>query len=139
MTTTVGTGFASIDAPSVYRVTATTIFLIGAAIHSLRLVIGPERLSGEYLTPPVDGAFGLLLLVSAVAGLLSFRRFIGTRAVYLVFLLGLAMITISIPIHFRGLAVWSTHYIVNFPAWYSIAEIPMFLWFAYVVTRLRFR
>jgi hypothetical protein len=86
MTTRAGTAFASIDAPRVYRATATVIFLFGAAIHTLRLLVGPERLSGNYCTPPVDGAFGLLLLVSAVAGWLSFRRFTGTRAFRVVFL-----------------------------------------------------
>jgi uncharacterized membrane protein len=139
MTTPTRTGLASIDAPKVYRATATVIFLIGVALHSLRLMIGPERLSDKYFTPPVDGAFGLLMLVSAAAGWLSFRRFTGSRALRVAFLIGLAMITISIPIHLRGLAVWSTHYIVNFPAWYSVAEIPLFLCLAYVVTRLRFR
>ncbi len=139
MTTPTRPGLAFIDAPKVYRATATVIFLIGAAIHSLRLMIGPERLSDKYLTPPVDGAFGLLMLVSAVAGWLSFRRFTGSRAFRVAFLVGLAMITLSVSIHLRGLAVWSTHYIANFPAWYSVAEIPLFLCLAYLVTRLRFR
>jgi hypothetical protein len=139
MTPPTRTGLASIDAPKVYRATAIIIFLIGAGIHSLRLMIGPERLSDEYFTPPVDGAFGLLMLVSAVAGWRSFRRFSGSPALRVAFLVGLVMITISIPIHLRALAVWSTRYIVHFPAWYSVAEIPLFLCLAYLVTRLRFR
>jgi hypothetical protein len=125
--------------PKFYRATATVIFLIGAGIHSLRLMIGAERLSEKYFTPPIDGAFGLLMLVSAVAGWRSFRRFSGSRALRVGFLSGLVMITISIPIHLRALVVWSTHYIVNFPAWYSVAEIPLFLCLAYLVMRLRFR
>ncbi len=57
MTTRARIAFASIDAPRVYRNSATVIFLFGAAIHSLRLLVGPERLSGNHFTPPVDGAF----------------------------------------------------------------------------------
>jgi hypothetical protein len=139
MTNPFRAAFTHVSAPKVYRVTAIAIFLAGVVIHSLRLVLGAERLSAELYTPPIDGAFGFLMLISAVAGWLSFRRFTGTFLIRVGFILGLAMITISVPIHLRALAIWSKHYIANFPPWYSIAEIPLFLWLSWIVTRLCFR
>jgi len=79
------------------------------------------------------------MIVSAAVGWLSFRRFSGNRTLRMGFIFGLAVITISIPIHLRSLVVWSTDYIVTFSPWYSVAEIPMFLALAYVITRLRIR
>jgi len=139
MTTTVETPSIQIGAPQLFRATAAVIFLTGAVLHSARLVVGPERLSTEYLTPPVDGAFGLFMLISAIAGWLSIRRFTGGPALRAGFLFALIVITFSIPIHLRALVVWSTEYIAVFPPWYSAAEIPMFLGLAYLVTRLPFR
>jgi uncharacterized membrane protein len=137
--TSVDASTARFSAPAVFRVTATVIFLLGAAIHSLRLLIGTERLSSDYLTPLVDGAWGFLMLIAAVAGWLSFRRFHGTALARAGFVFALVLITISVPIHLRALVVWSTGYIANFPPWYSAVEVPMFLALAYFVSRLSFR
>ena len=126
-------------APRVYRVTAVFIFLFGVAIHSLRLLVGSNELSEKYFIPPVDGAFGILLLISAIAGWLSFRYLTGGRLSRVIFFFGLALITISVPIHLRGFIIGSTQYIANFPPLYSIVEIPMFLGLSYAVTRLKFR
>jgi hypothetical protein len=138
MTTTTQTPSIQIGAPQIFRATAVVIFLIGAVLHAARLVIGPDRLLTEYLTPPVDGAFGFLMLASAIAGWLSFRRFTGGPALCAGFIFALVVITFSIPIHLRALMVWSTEYMAIFPPWYSAAEIPMFLGLAYLVTRLPF-
>jgi hypothetical protein len=126
-------------APSFYRATAVATFVTGAGLHGLRILIGAERLVATYFTPVVDGAFGLLMLVSAIAGWLSFRRFTGGRAYWVGFIVGLMMITVSIPIHLGAFAMGSTQYVVSFPVLFSLLEIPLFLTLAYVVTRLRFR
>lgn len=139
MTTAVVANTHSIDAPRIFRFTAIVIFLAGAALHSLRLIIGAERLSADYFTPPVDGAFGLLMLVSAVAGWLSFRRLTSSGLLRVGFIFALVVITLSIPIHLRAVVVWSTDYMLIFPPWYSAAEIPMFLGLAYLVGRLHWR
>jgi len=139
MTTAADTPSTRISAPQVFRATAFVIFLTGAVLHAARLLIGPERLSAQYFTPPVDGAFGVLMLVSAIAGWLSFRRFTGGPAHRTGFIFALVVITVSIPIHLRAVLVWSTEYMAVFPPWYSAVEIPMFLGLAYLATCLRFQ
>jgi hypothetical protein len=122
----------------VFRVLAITTFLLGTLVHTLRLILGAEQLSATILTPAADGVFGLLMVVAAVAGWSSYRRFKGGRGGRVALIFMLVLITLSIPIHLRSVIVWSTHYITLFPPAYSIVEIPMFLGLAYVVRRLRF-
>jgi hypothetical protein len=121
-----------------FRVLAVTTFLLGTLIHTLRLIFGAEQLSATILTPAADGTLGLLMVVAAVAGWSSYRRFKGGRAGRAALIFMLVLITLSIPIHLRSVVIWSTHYVTLFPPAYSLVEIPMFLGLAYVVTRLRF-
>jgi len=125
-------------AGEVFQWTACAIFLCGAALHLLRLLIGTERLSADFLTPLVDGAFGFIMIVSAAAGWLAFRRLEAGRGMTILYLFAVAFITVSIPIHIRSLIVWSTDLYGLFPAWASMAEIPLFLALAYLTTRFRF-
>jgi uncharacterized membrane protein len=122
-----------------FRATAVLIFLTGAILHSVRLLIGVERLTSHYLTPPVDGFFGFLMLVCAVAGWLSFRHFTGSSLVRAGLIFCLVLMTVSVPIHLWSLVVWGTRHFESAPPWYSAAEIPMFLGLAYLVSRLRLR
>src|SRR5262245_12301064 len=126
-----------IDAPQLFRATAVPIFLAGAALHTVRLLVGIEQLTAHYLTPPIDGAFGLLMLVCAAAGWLSFRRFAGSTLVRAGLIFCIVLITASVPLHLWSLATWSTRHFESAPPWYSAAEIPMFLGLAYLVSRLR--
>ncbi len=121
-----------------FRILAIITFLLGTLIHTLRLILGAEQVSAAILTPAIDGVFGLLMVVAAVAGWSSYRRFKGGRGGRGALIFMLVLITLSIPIHLRSVIVWSTQYITLFPPAYSIVEIPMFLGLAYAVTRLKF-
>jgi hypothetical protein len=125
-------------APRIFRAAAIVTFLTGSVLHGLRLLLGGERLS-DVFTPPMDGAFGVVMLVAAVSGWLSLGRQEGGRAARVGFLFALGLITLSVPIHLRAWLVWSTAYIKALPSWYSAVEIPMFLGLAFLMTRLRFR
>lgn len=127
-----------INLSKLYKITSGSIFVFGAGIHLLRLLVGDEFFVNIFFTPVVDGIFGLVMVVSAIAGWGLRSRIMGGRWLRGVFFFGLLMITISIPIHLRGFFIGSTEYITNFPQLYSLVEIPMFLALFYSVTRLRF-
>jgi hypothetical protein len=126
-----------INVARLFQATAVLIFLTGATLHSVRLLIGVERLMSDYLTPPLDGAFGFLMLACAVAGWLSFRRFAGSFLVRIGLIFCLVVITVSVPLHLWSLVVWSTRHFEIAPPWYSALDIAMFLGLAYFVARLR--
>ena len=80
-TTTLETASATpAVAPRLFKATAAVIFALGVVIHTTRLIIGVERMVSEVMTPPVDVAFGLLVLFGAIPGVLSWRRYSGGRA-----------------------------------------------------------
>ena len=128
----------SATAPQLFKVAASLTFAVGVLLHCARLVLGFDRLIGEYFTPPVDIAFGVLILIAAVLGVMSWRRYSGGRAGRIFYGFAMFLLIISVPIHFRTALTWSTDYIRAFPAWYSVIEVPMFLAMSIVVTRLKF-
>ena len=125
-------------APQFFKVTASVTFALGVVIHSSRLLMGIESFLRNIFTPPVDVAFGLLILFAAIAGLLSWRRYTGGRAGRIGYAFAMFMLLVSVPIHLRTLWTWSTDYLLIFPAWYSAIEVPMFFAISYMVTQLKF-
>jgi hypothetical protein len=78
------------------------------------------------------------MLIAAIAGLLSWRRYSGGRAGRFVYGFMMLILIGSLPLHFRFWVVWNTDLLLAFPAWYSPAEVPMFLTLSYIATRLQF-
>src|SRR5262245_26749281 len=125
--------------PAVFKTTASGIFALGALIHIGRMVVGLDRWQQEVFTPPVDIAFGLLIIVPAVAGVLSWRLYSGGWGGRIVFGFAMLLLLISVPLHLRTILTWSTEYRLAFPCWYSAIEVPMFVVLSYAMTQLRFR
>src|SRR5262249_37830982 len=125
-------------APAVFKATASGIFALGALIHIGRMIVGLEQWQQEVFTPPVDIAFGLLIIVPAVAGVLSWRLYSGGWRGRIVFGFAMFLLIISVPLHLRTILTWSTEYLLAFPFWYSAIEVPMFAALSYAVTQLRF-
>jgi hypothetical protein len=125
-------------APTVFKLTASGIFAFGALIHVGRMIVGLEQWQQQVFTPPVDIAFGLLIIVPAVAGVLSWRLYGGGWGGRIVFGFAMFLLIISVPLHLRTILTWSTEYLLAFPFWYSAIEVPMFAALSYMVTQLRF-
>jgi hypothetical protein len=125
-------------APTLFKVAASATFATGFAIHTTRLIIGVERIVREVMTPPVDIAFGFLILTAAIPGVMSWRRYSGGRAGRILYGFMMFILVVSVPIHFRTMLTWSTEYLTAFPVWYSAAEVPMFLALSYLAARLKF-
>jgi len=125
--------------PAVFKVTASGVFALGALIHIGRMIVGLERWQQEVFTPPVDIAFGLVIIVPAVAGVLSWRLYSGGWGGRIVFGFAMLLLLISVPLHLRTILTWSTEYLLAFPFWYSAVEVPMFAVLSYAMTQLRFR
>jgi len=125
-------------APTVFKTTASGVFALGALIHIGRMIVGLERWQQEVFTPPIDIAFGLLIIVPAVTGVLSWRLYSGGWGGRIVFSFALFLLSISVPLHLRTILTWSTEYLLAFPFWYSAIEVPMFALLSYAVTQLRF-
>jgi hypothetical protein len=126
-------------APAVFKAMAIATFAFGAAMHTLRLIIGIEAVIAHVLTPAVDVAFGAFIAGTAAAGLKSWRRFSGGKAGRAGYAFAMFMLIVSVPVHLRTAVTWSTAYLTAFPTWYSIVEIPMFLALVLIVSLLRFR
>jgi hypothetical protein len=124
--------------PAVFKVTASGVFALGALIHVGRMIVGLEKWQQEVFTPPVDIAFGLLIIVPAAAGVLSWRRYSGGWGGRIVFGFAMLLLLISVPLHLRTILTWSTEYLLAFPFWYSAIEVPMFAALSYAMTQLRF-
>ena len=124
--------------PAVFKATASGVFALGALIHLGRMIVGLERWQQDVFTPPVDIAFGLLIIVPAVAGVLSWRLYSGGRAGRIVYGFAMFLLIVSVPLHLRTLLTWSTEYLLAFPFWYSAIEVPMFTALSYTMTQLRF-
>jgi hypothetical protein len=125
--------------PAVFKTTASGVFALGALIHIGRMIVGLERWQQEVFTPPVDIAFGLLIIVPAVAGVLSWRLYSGGWGGRIVFGFAMFLLIISVPLHLRTILTWNTEYLLAFPFWYSAVEVPMFAALSYAMTQLRFR
>jgi hypothetical protein len=128
-----------VSAPSVFRVTAVVVFLMGFALHLTNVVIGPERLVAHVFSPAVEIAFAVMMIVAALSGWMSLKNLESQGALRLVYWFALLMITLSIPIHVRSVVIWSTAWVRAFPKYYSHVETPMFLALAWAMTRVRFR
>ena len=124
--------------PAVFKATASGVFALGALIHIGRMIVGLEQWQQQVFTPPVDIAFGLLIIVPAVAGVLSWRLYSGGWGGRIVFGFAMFLLIISVPLHLRTVLTWSTEYLLAFPFWYSAIEVPMFAALSYAVTQLRF-
>ena len=128
----------SATAPQLFKVAASLTFAIGVLLHGARLALGFDRLIDEYFTPAVDIAFGVLILIAAVLGMMSWRRYSGGRAGRIFYGFAMFILILSVPIHFGTALTWSTNYIRAFPSWYSMIEVPMFLAMSIAVIRLKF-
>jgi hypothetical protein len=128
----------SAGAPRLFKITATLTFVLGVLLHGARLLLGFDRLLRDFFTPPVDIAFGVLILISAVSGVMSWRRYSGGRAGRFLYGFAMFILILSVPIHFRTLLTWSTEYVRAFPSWYSVIEVPMFLALSILVPQLKF-
>ena len=125
-------------APTLFKATAIATFACGVAVHVLRVAVGIDTLTRQIVTPPVDIALGCLITVAAVTGALSWKRFVGSKAVRVGYGFAMFMLIVSVPIHLRTALTWSTDYLKVFPTWYSVVEIPMCLGLALLTSRLRF-
>ncbi len=125
-------------APAVFKATASGVFALGGLIHLGRMIVGLERWQQEVFTPTVDIAFGLLIIVPALAGVWSWRLYSGDWGGRIVFGFALFLLIISVPLHLRTILTWSTEYLLAFPYWYSAIEVPMFAALSYAVAQLRF-
>src|ERR1700755_563885 len=101
-------------APWVFKVSALVTLGMGAGLHTLAIVIGRERFVREVFTPAFDAVFAVPMIIAAVAGFLSWRRFEGSRLQRAGFVLLLVLFTASVPIHVRTLVTWSTDYVLGF-------------------------
>jgi len=127
-----------LSAPTIYRITAIAIFLMGTTLHGINIVIGPDRFLADVFSPKVDLIFALMMIVGAVTGWMSLKRLTSRGFVRVFYWVALLVITISIPIHVRSVILWSTAWVHSFPKYMSHVEAPMFLAFAYGATRFRF-
>jgi hypothetical protein len=125
-------------APAIFKATASAVFALGALIHIGRMIVGLKPWQQAVFTPPVDIAFGLLIIVPAVAGVWSWRRYRGGWGGRIVFGFALFLLIISVPLHLRTILTWSTEYLLSFPFWYSAIEVPMFAALSYAMTQLQF-
>lgn len=121
-----------------FKTAAATTFGVGAVVHTARVIVGREQWVRDYFTPPVDITFGALILVAAIPGVMLWRRYSGRRAGRLGYAFAMLMLLVSVPLHLRTLLTWSTDYLIPFPVWYSLIEIPLFIGLSYMVTRLSF-
>jgi hypothetical protein len=62
------------SAPTVYRVAAICVFLMGVALHLTNVIIGPDRLVAEVFSPGVEIVFAFMMIVAAASGWLSLKR-----------------------------------------------------------------
>jgi hypothetical protein len=124
--------------PRLFKRLAALTFATGALIDTGRVLVGREQWVREYFTPPVDIAFGILVLSAAIPGLLSWHRYSGGRAGRIVCGFAMLMLLVSVPLHLRTIKTWSTDYLIVFPVWYSLIEIPLFVFLSLAMTRLQF-
>jgi TRAP-type uncharacterized transport system fused permease subunit len=126
------------EAPTIFKAVAMLTFLLGAVLHSLNIILGPQRFLRDVFSPHVEVVFALLMIIASVSGWLSWKRFTGSRWMRVVYGFALVLITLSIPIHVRSVVIWSTGWVGSFPKYYSHVEVPMFLALVVLVSRLRF-
>jgi hypothetical protein len=131
-------GPAWTSAAYIFKASASTVFALGVLIHVGRMIYGLEEWTRDVFTPPVDIAFGLLIVVPAVSGVLAWRRYSGDLAGGIVYGFALLLCLVSVPLHLSTFFTWSTEYLNGFPFWYSAVEVPMFAALSYTMTRLRF-
>lgn len=124
--------------PTVFRRLAMAIFAFGVLMHAGSLAIGHEAFVRGVMSPAIDIVFGLVVLVGAILGQLSWRRFCGSRPLRWGYGFVMFLLWISVPIHLRTAFTRSTDYLLAFPVWYSMVEVPMFVGLVYMVSRLRF-
>jgi hypothetical protein len=125
-------------APRIFKATSTAVFLLGAVIHVGRMLYGLEAWTRDVFTPPVDIAFGALIVAPAVTGAMSWTRYTGGWPGRIVYTFAMILLVISVPLHLKTIFTWSTEYLNAFPFWYSAIEVPMFLGLSYVMTQLKF-
>ena len=124
--------------PRSFKRLAAITFACGALLHTGRVIVGREEWVHKYFTPPVDIAFGVLVLLAAIPGLLSWRRFSGGRAGRIVYGVAMLMLLVSVPLHLKTIKTWSTDYLIAFPVWYSLIEIPLLVFLSLAMTTLQF-
>jgi hypothetical protein len=127
-----------LSAPAIFKATASAVFALGALIHIGRMIVGLEQWQQRVFTPPVDIAFGLLIIVPALAGVWAWRRYSGGWGGRIAFGFAMFLLIISVPLHLRTMLTWSTEYLLAFPFWYSAIEVPMFAALSYAMTQLHF-
>ncbi len=124
--------------PRLFKLFAAITFACGALIHTGRVIVGRDEWVRQYFTPPVDIAFGALILLAAIPGVLSWRRYSGGRAGRIIYGFAMLMLLVSVPLHLKTIKTWSTDYLIVFPIWYSLIEIPLFVFLSFAMTSLQF-
>jgi hypothetical protein len=126
-------------APALFKAASAITFALGCVIHIGRIIVGREEWVRQFFTPPVDIAFGGLILIAAIPGLMSWGRYAGGRAGRIGYGFAMFMLIISVPLHLKTIFTWDTTYLIVFPYWYSAIEVPMFAALSYMATQLKFR
>jgi hypothetical protein len=126
-------------APALFKATSAITFAAGCVIHIGRIMVGREEWVRQVFTPPVDIAFGVLILIAAIPGLMSWRRYAGGRAGRIGYGFVMFILIISVPLHLKTIFTWDTTNLIAFPYWYSAVEVPMFAAMSYMVTQLKFK
>jgi hypothetical protein len=138
MTATFETTSRRALAPRLFKASAASVFALGSLIHTGRMLVGLEEWTRDYFTPPVDIAFGAVIIVPAITGLMAWKRYSGGWGGRLLYTFAMLLVLVSVPLHLRTALTWSTEYLNAFPFWYSAIEVPMFLVLAFGMTRLKF-
>lgn len=125
--------------PAMFKTAAALTFATGVVIHVGRIIVGREEWVRLVFTPPVDIAFGVLILTATIPGLMCWRRYEGGRGGRLFYGFAMFMLIVSVPLHLRTIFTWNTDYLIAFPYCYSAIEVPMFAAMSYMATQLRFK
>ena len=118
---------------------ATATFAFGAAIHTLRLIIGIEAIVAHVLTPRCRRRVRSLHRVHRGCRVAVLAQLLGWQGGPRWLRFAMFMLIVSVPLHLRTALTWSTAYLTAFPIWYSVVGIPMFLALVLMMSRLRFR
>lgn len=119
--------------------TASIVFLTGAIIHTISLIIGREKFLQYIFTPIFDSIFGIPMAYAGIMGIF-FRKKLFPKPLWkrIFYVIGVFYLLISIPLHIQTIITQDTTYITKFPEEYSYFVIPIMLFFTwFFVTQIR--
>jgi hypothetical protein len=119
-----------------------TVLVLGAGmvLHGYALLRGREALLRDLFTPEFDIALSVPMTFAAVCYWwfireVSFR----TLADRIAYDITAVYLTGSVPLHVRTVVTWDTHYVKQFPGWYSWFIWPIMLVLALFALRIEFK